>query len=170
MRRKAEMNLQLTDGESAHGVHDFFRFPAFAADLKFGLSGLQRTVATVRQDDAGARAVLHELPGVGLEIDRRGSLAGRARPSRAIVLALEGDAEALFLMSGDGSIAFGLRQRGGKGDRSQRSRHSTGEDGRAHNGSHRHNVLQIGGSLHPVVGMHWAYGPGGLIVTEHNSH
>ena len=129
MRRKAEMNLQLTDGESAHGVHDFFRFPAFAADLKFGLSGLQRTVATVRQDDAGARAVLHELPGVGLEIDRRGSLAGRARPSRAIVLALEGDAEALFFMCSDGGLPLGLCQWSSSRHRRKCRRHGAGKDG-----------------------------------------
>src|SRR6202030_1387296 len=61
------------------------------------LSRGQRAVLAARNRDARASAAKNELPGIALEIGRRGALAGRARAGGAIVLPLEGDAVALLL-------------------------------------------------------------------------
>ena len=57
---------------------------------------------------AGASAMLHELPGVALEVDGRGALTRRSRPRRTVVLTLQRDAEAFFLVGRDGGLLFRL--------------------------------------------------------------
>src|SRR6516225_6958715 len=90
---------------------------------------LERTMLAVGQLDTGAGPALNELPGVALEIGGRRTLAGRARTGCTIVLALQGNAKAFFLLRGDGSVDLSLRQRTGSGNCRKRSRNSTGEDG-----------------------------------------
>src|SRR5262245_21928044 len=104
------------------------------------LDRLQGTVFAVGKFDAGARSALDELPSVALEIDRRRSLAGRARPRRTIVLALEGDAKAFLLLGGDGRIGLGLCQRTGNGKRRKRGRDCAGQNKRANCILRRHDL------------------------------
>src|ERR1700747_515947 len=66
------------------GVHCRLRFRRGS----LGLDRAQRAMLTARHFDARARAALHELPRIALEVDGRGTLAGRARTSRAVILAL----------------------------------------------------------------------------------
>src|SRR5271165_6924080 len=99
MRRKARLKgfpLRMCGQVSHHGRP---RFPAFACICCVGLHGRQRAVLAVRQHDRGAGSPLDELPGVALEIDGRGALAGRAGSGGAVVLSLQGDAEALLLVA-----------------------------------------------------------------------
>src|ERR1700758_2792893 len=85
----------------------------------------QRAVLAARNLDARAGAGTNELPGIPLEINGRGALAGRARAGGAIVLPLEGDAVALLLPGGRRRVCFRLRQRGGGRKRCDRGRHGT---------------------------------------------
>src|SRR3954447_11434933 len=99
---------------------------------------LERALLATRQVDAGAGAALDEFPGIALEVGGRGALAGRAWSGRAIVLALEGDAEAFFLLGGDGRVALGLGQRSSSGQSRQCGRHGAGENERGHGKFGRH--------------------------------
>src|ERR1700722_181144 len=103
----------------------------------------QRTVLAARNRDARASAAKNELPGIALEIDSRGALAGRARAGGAIVLPLEGDAVALLLSGGRRRVCFRFRHRRGGRKRCDRGRHGTGQKGRAHNSSYGHEVSPI---------------------------
>src|SRR5258708_30798174 len=63
------------------------------------LQGRQRAIVAARHLNAGASPVLHELPGIALELDRRRPLARRARPGGTVVLSLQRHAET-FLFTG----------------------------------------------------------------------
>jgi hypothetical protein len=95
------------------------------------LDWLERAGLAVRKLDAGAGAALHELPGVALEVDGRGALAGRAGAGGAIVLALQRDAEALLLVGRGRCIRLGLSEGSGGGKGGKRSRNGGGKDKRA---------------------------------------
>src|SRR6478752_5218774 len=99
---------------------------------------LERALLAARQLDAGAGAALDEFPRIALEVSGRGALAGRARSGRAIVLALQGDAEAFFLFGRDGRVALGLGQRSSSGQGRERGRHGAGENERGHGKFGRH--------------------------------
>src|ERR1700688_1004035 len=103
----------------------------------------QRAFLATRNRDARASAALNELPGIALEINGRGALAGRARAGGAIVLPLEGDAIALLLPSSRRRVCFRFRHRRGGRNRCDRGRHSTGQKGRTHNSSYGHEVSPI---------------------------
>src|SRR4051812_20423959 len=102
---------------------------------------LKRALLAARQLDAGAGAALDEFPCIALEVGGRGALAGRARSGRAIVLAFQGDAEAFFLLGGDGRIALGLGQRSSSGQGRKCGRHGAGENERGHGKFGRHRIL-----------------------------
>src|SRR5258708_36777811 len=76
------------------------RFPAILVAPPAGSDRLQRALLAGWQRDAGAGSALDELPRIALEIGGRAALARAARPRRAIVLALHGDAETRLLMAG----------------------------------------------------------------------
>ena len=106
MRRKAGRRgfpLRICGQDSHHGCP---RFPALACMWRVGLHSRRRSVLAVRQRDRGAGSALDELPRVALEIDGRGTLAGRAGSGGAVVLSLQGDAEALLLVGGYRSGLF----------------------------------------------------------------
>ena len=77
------------------------------------LSRSQRAVLATRNHDVRASAAKNELPGIALEINGRGALAGRPRAGGAIVLPFEGDAVALLLTSSRRRVSFRFRQRRG---------------------------------------------------------
>src|ERR1700683_1878776 len=103
-----------------------------------------------RRDDRLACAALDKFPGISLEIDGRRPLTCRPRAGCAVVLTLQRDAEALFLMSSDRSVSFRLRQRRGGGDGSERARHGASEDERTDDGFCGHI------SLHRFDAPSWA--------------
>src|SRR5258708_8033227 len=113
---------------------------------------LQGAVTAIRQLDRRASAGPDELPSGALEGDCRSALAGRAWSRGAVVLALEGDAEALLLVGCDGGLSLGLRQRSGGGDCRDGGGDGAGEDERIDSISCRHGFLHIGLSLHPRWG------------------
>ena len=112
---------------------------------------LERSMLAVGQLDAGAGPALNELPRIALEIDGRGALAGRARTGCAIVLALQGDAEAFFLLGGHGRVRLGLGQGCGGGKCRKRGRNGTGEDEGTDNILSRHGYLLLR-KLHRLQG------------------
>src|SRR5205823_6311560 len=67
--------------------------------------------------------------------------AGGARSGRAVVLALQGDAEAFFLLGSHRGIGFGLGQRSSSGKRRKRGRHGAGEDERGDGKFGRHGIF-----------------------------
>ena len=87
-------------------------FPAYSTptrgDLK--LSRRERTGPAEWRPDAGASAVLNELPRVALKIDGRSALARCAGSRRAVVLTPQGDAVALFFVSGQSGLHLRLAQ------------------------------------------------------------
>src|ERR1700674_3586757 len=107
------------------------------------LSGGQRAFLATRNHNVRASAANNELPGIALEINGRGTLAGRARAGGAIVLPLEGDAVALLLPGSHRRVSFRFRQRRRSRNRCDRGRHSTGQEGRTHNSSYGHEVSPI---------------------------
>src|SRR5271169_513065 len=101
----------------------------------------------VRQLNRRAGATADELPRIALEIDGRGTLAGRARAGRAVILPLEGDAKTLLLVRSDSRLAFRLRQRRRGSDRSQSARYGAGKDKRRNCCFRRHRFsLQVNSS------------------------
>lgn len=90
--------------------------------------------------DARAGAATNEFPGVALEIDRRRPLAGRAGTGSAVILALEGNAVALLLVSRRGGCAFFLGQWRGIRHRRHGGSDRAGQKGRTYNGLHGHTV------------------------------
>lgn len=104
---------------------------------------LQRAVLAVRQDDRGAGAAPYELPGIALEVDCRRTLAGCAGTGCTIILALQGNAEAFFLVSGHCSSTLGFGERSGAGHRSKGGGDSAGEDDGVDGGFDGHWVLPM---------------------------
>ena len=74
------------------------------------LNRRERTGPAEWRSNAGASAVLNELPRVALKIDGRSALARCAGSRRAVVLTPQGDAEALFFVSGQGGLHLRLAQ------------------------------------------------------------
>src|SRR5580692_4684837 len=106
------------------GVHCRLRFRRGSS----GLDRAQRTMLAARHVNARAGAAADEFPGVALEIDSRGALASRAGASRAVILALEGDAIALLLVSRRGGCGLFLGQRPGICHRRHGGRDGGGEN------------------------------------------
>src|SRR5260370_17779217 len=60
------------------------------------LQGRQRAIVAARHLNAGASPVLHELPGIALEVDRRRPLPRRARPGGTVLPPLPFHPETFF--------------------------------------------------------------------------
>src|SRR4051794_6542997 len=101
----------------------------------------KRTVLSARQLNAGASAALHELPGIALKIGGRRALAGRARSRRAVILALQRDAETFLFLGGYRRIGLGLGQGTGYPQGRERGGHGPGEDERTDDILGRHEIL-----------------------------
>jgi hypothetical protein len=88
-------------------------FPAYSTPARgdFELKRRERTGPTGWRLNAGASAVLNELPRVALKIDGRSALARCAASRRAVVLTSQGDAVALFFVSGQSGLHLRLGQR-----------------------------------------------------------
>lgn len=85
-------------------------------------------MAPVRKLDRRAGSRSDEFPGVALKIGGRSALAGGARASGAVVLPLQGDAEAFLFLGSDRRFAFSLCQRRGGCDGGERCRNGAGDD------------------------------------------
>src|SRR5271166_1867627 len=134
MRRKTRLRgfpLRMCGQVSSH-------MPSFSGARMVRLHRCHGAVFAVRQLDRRAGSALDKLPRVALEIDGRGALAGRAGARGAVVLALEGDAEALLLMGGHGGVHFRLGQRGSGREARKRARKGAGEDERGDGSFCRH--------------------------------
>src|ERR1700757_1777521 len=118
------------------GVHCRLRFRRGS----LGLNRAQRTMLTARHFDARARSATDEFPGVALEVDGRRTLAGRARTGRAVILALEGDAVALLLVSRRGGCGLFFGERGGIRHRRHGGRDRGGQKGGTYDGLRGHAV------------------------------
>src|SRR5579863_2400912 len=95
-------------------------------------------MTAVRQGNRRTSAAPHEFPRVTLEIDGRRALACRPGPCGAVVLALQRDAVAFFLVSGDGGPRLRLCQWSCSGDRRQGARNGADENDRGNSGSCGH--------------------------------
>ena len=100
--------------------------PAYLTPTRsdFELNRRERTGPAGWRLNAGAGAVLNELPGVALKIGGRSALARCAGSRSAVVLTPQGDAVALFFVSGQSGLHFRLAQRRsyGHGGESRRYR------------------------------------------------
>src|SRR5215471_5445561 len=88
----------------------------------------QRAVLATRNHDVRATAAACELPGVTLEIDGGGSLAGGAGSGGAVVLAFEGNAVAFHLAGCGGGIGFVLGHRCSACNGRNRGRNGAGKN------------------------------------------